>query len=140
MPENVLELPGTVEESSFFEEGCVAKWRTLLPDRRAQASVSKGAGGFGMSSAEARMMSASAGILVATLPTVLADLSCSLGQKVRRKSTGTELVASIWEGVSGLRDDGGVTQEEMGEVVPRGWRDRAFRWEFGQRGAGGTRR
>ena len=37
-------------------------------------------------------------------------------------------MASIWEGVRGLRDYGGVT-EEMGEVVPRGWRDRAFRPE-----------
>ena len=29
----------------------------------------------------------------------------------------------------GLRDDGGITEEEMGEVVPRGSRDRAFRPE-----------
>ncbi|CAM9314220.1 unnamed protein product, partial [Laminaria digitata] len=49
MLENLLELPGTAEESSFFEEG-----------------LSTGAGGFGMSSAEARRMSASIGSLVAT--------------------------------------------------------------------------
>ena len=35
----------------------------------------------------------------------------------------------MWEGVRSLRDEGGVTEEEMGEVVPRGWRDRAFRPE-----------
>ena len=35
-------------------------------------------------------------------------------------------MTSIWEGVRDLLDDGGVTEEEMSEVVPRGWRDRAF--------------
>ena len=29
----------------------------------------------------------------------------------------------------GLRNDGGVTEEEMGEAVPRGWRNKAFRHE-----------
>ena len=37
-------------------------------------------------------------------------------------------MTNIWEGARGLRDDGGFT-EEMGEVVPRGWKDRAFRPE-----------
>ena len=67
--------------------------------------------------------------LVATLSAVLADLSGSLSEKVRRNLPVSEQVTSIWEGVRGLRDDGGVTTEEMGEVVPRGWRDRAFRPE-----------
>ena len=80
-----------------------------------------------MSSAEARRMSTSVGSLVATLPAVFADLSGSLGEKVWRNLPGSELVASIWEGVRDLRDDGGVTEEEMSEVMPRGWRDRAFR-------------
>ena len=75
------------------------------------------------------MMSESVESLVATLPAVLADLSGSLGEKARRKLPGSELGTSIWEGVRGLRDDGGVTEEEIGEVVPRGWRDRAFRPE-----------
>ena len=79
------------------------------------------------SSAEAKMMSTSVGSLVATLPAVLADLSGSLGEKIRRSLPGPKLVTSIWEGVRGLRVDGGVTEEDMGEVVPRGWRDRAFR-------------
>ena len=60
--------------------------------------------------------------LVATLPAVLAVLSGSLGEKVWGNLPGSELVTSIWEEVRGLRDEGGVT-EEMGEVVPRGWRD-----------------
>ena len=80
-----------------------------------------------MSLAEARRTSASVGSLVATLPAVFADLSGSLGEKVWRNLPGSELVASIWEGVRDLRDDGGVTEEEMSEVMPRGWRDRAFR-------------
>ena len=105
----------------------MAKRLTLLPHQRAQASLITGAEGFGMSSAEAKMMSTSVGSLVATLPAVLADLSGSLGEKIRRSLPGPELVTSIWEGVRGLRVDGGVTEEDMGEVVPRGWRDRAFR-------------
>ena len=87
----------------------------------------RGPRGSKMSSAEARRMSASVGSLVATLPAVLADLSGSLGEKIRRSLPGPELVTSIWEGVRGLRVDGGVTEEDMCEVVPRGWRDRAFR-------------
>ena len=74
-------------------------------------------------------MSASVGSLVATLPAVLADLSGSLGENVRRNLPGSELVTSIWEGVRGLRDEGEVTEEEMGEAVPRGRKDRAFRPE-----------
>ena len=85
MLENLLELPGTTEESSFFEEECMAERFTLLPHQRAQASVSTGAGGFRVSSAEARRMSASVGSLVATLSAVLADLSVSLGEKVRKE-------------------------------------------------------
>ena len=107
----------------------MAERLTLPPHQRAQASLSTGAGGSGMSSAEARRMSASVGSLVATLPAVLAGLSGSLGEKVRKSRPGSELVASMWEGVRSLRDEGGVTEEEMGEVVPRGWRDRAFRPE-----------
>ena len=54
------------------------------------------------------------------LPAVLADLFGSLREKVRRNLPCSELVTSIWEGVRGLRDDGGVIEDEMGEVVPRG--------------------
>ena len=127
MLENPLELPGTAEESSFFKVGCMAERLTLVPHPRAQASLSTGAGGFGMSPADAKMMSASVGSLVATLPAVMADLSGSLGEKIRRNLPGPELVTNIWAGVRGLRVAGGVTEEDMGEEVPRGWRDRAFR-------------
>ena len=92
----------------------MAERLTLLPHQRAQASLSTGVGGFGMSSAEARRMSASVGKLVATLPAVLADLSGSLGANVRRNQPGSELVTSIWGGVRGLRDDGGVTEGGAG--------------------------
>ena len=82
-----------------------------------------------MSLAKARRMSTSVGGLVATLPAVLADLSGSLGGKVRRNLPGSELVTSIRDGVRSLQDDGGVTQEGIREVVPRGWRDRTLRPE-----------
>ena len=82
-----------------------------------------------MSSAEAKTMSASVGSFVATLPAVLADLSGILGEKVRRNPPDSELVTSTWERVRGLRDYGGFAEEEMGEAVSRGWRDRAFRPE-----------
>ena len=102
MLENLLKLPGTAEESSFFEEGCTVEGFKLLPHQRVQASLSTQAGRFGMSSAEARRMSTSVGSLVATLPAVLADLSGSLGEKVRKNLPESELVASFWEGVRGL--------------------------------------
>ena len=127
MRENLMELPGTAEESSLFEEGCVAERLTLLPHQSAQASLS------------------SVGSWVATLPAVLADLSGSLGEKVRKNRPGSELVASMWEGVRSLRDEGGVT-EEMGEMVPRmegqGIPPRASKRirEFGSRSVGNTRR
>lgn len=50
----------------------MAERPTLLPHQHAQARLSTGAGGIGMSSPEARGMSASVEILVATL---LADLA-----------------------------------------------------------------
>lgn len=131
MLENLLELPGTAEESTFFEEGCPADRLTMLPHQRAQARLSTGAGGFGLSSAEARRMSASVGSLVATLPAVLADLTGILGEKVRNHLPGSDLVNGIWDSVRGLRDDLGVSEEAMSGVVPESWRDRAFRAEEG---------
>ena len=107
MLQNLLEFPRTVEESSFFEEECMAERLTLPPHQRTQASLSTGAGRFGMSSPEAKMMSVSVEILVSTLAAVLAALSGGLGEKGRRNLPNSELVTSIWEGVRGLRDDEG---------------------------------
>ena len=90
--ENMLDLPGTAEESSFFEGGCPTSQLTLLPHQQAQSSLSTGAGGFGLSSAEARRMSASVGSMVATVPEVLADLSGTIGEKVRRGLPDSDLV------------------------------------------------
>ena len=83
MLENLLDLPGTAEESSFFEGGCPTSQLTFLPHQQAQASLSTGAGGFGLSSVEARRMSASVGSMVATVPEMLADVSGTIGEKVR---------------------------------------------------------
>ena len=86
MLERLLELPGTAaDESSFFEDGCPANQLTLQPHQKAQASLSPGGGGFGLSSAESRRVSASIGSLVATVPEVLVDLSDLLGERVRRE-------------------------------------------------------
>ena len=97
-----LELPGMAEESSFFEEGFVTERCRLLHHQRAQDSSSTGVGGFGMSSVEARRMSASVWNLVATLHEVLGGLSGSLGEKVRWNLPELELVTSILEGLRGL--------------------------------------
>ena len=83
--ERLLELPGIADESSAFEDGCPANRLTLQPHQKAQASLSTRVGGFGLSSAESRIMSASIGSLVPTVPEVLADLSGSLENKVRRE-------------------------------------------------------
>ena len=61
MLENLLDLWGTAEESSFFEDGCPTSQLMLLPHQRAQASLSTEAGKFGLSSTGARKMSASVG-------------------------------------------------------------------------------
>ena len=75
MLENMVDLSGTAEEWSFFEEGCTTSQLMLLSHQRVRASLSTRAGGFGLSSAEARRMSASVESMLATVPEVLADLS-----------------------------------------------------------------
>ena len=74
MLEKLLDLPEAAEESSFVADGCPTNMLTLQPHQQAQESLSTGAGGFGLSSAEARRMSAPVGSLVGTVPEVLADL------------------------------------------------------------------
>ena len=95
MLEKLLDLPGAAEESSLFADGCPTNMLTLQPCQQAQASLSTVAGGFGLSSAEARRMSACVGSLVATVPEVLADLSGSIGNKVRRELPDSDLVRRI---------------------------------------------
>ena len=70
-------------------------------------------------------MPASVGSSVATLPADLADLSGSLGEKVRRNPLGSELVTSVSERVRGLRDDGGVTEGD-GRSSTAGTEERGF--------------
>ena len=85
MLKSLLYIPGTAEESSFFEDGCPTSRLTLQPHQQhVQVSLFTGAGGFGPSSAEARRMSASVGSMVATVPEVLPDLSGVIGEKGRR--------------------------------------------------------
>ena len=82
--DNLLDPSGIAEKSSFFPDGCLTRQLILLPHQRAQAILSTGAGGFGLSSAEARRTSASVRSMVATMPEVLAGLSGAIGEKVRR--------------------------------------------------------
>eukprot|EP00904_Undaria_pinnatifida_P006577 jgi/Undpi1/3049/HiC_scaffold_15.g06425.m1 len=84
----------------------------------AQASLSTGAGGCGLSSAEARRVSASVGSLVATVPEVLADLSGAIEDKVRRELPAPDLVRRIWRSVRDLRDMHGVSEEAMANILP----------------------
>ena len=126
MLEKLLDLPGAAEESSFFTDGCPTNMLTLQPHQQAQASLSTGAGGFGLSSAKARRMSASVGSLVATVPEVLADLSGTIGDKVPRELPDFDLVRRIWNSVRDLRNVHGVSEEAMANVVAESWRDRAL--------------
>ena len=135
MLEKLFDLPGAEEESSFFADGCPTNMLTLQPHKQAQASLSTGAGGFVLSSAEARRMSASVGSLVATVPEVLADLSGAIGNKVRRRLPDSELVRRIWNSVRDPRDVHGVSEEAMANIVPKSWRDRTVR--AGEQGASG---
>ena len=77
-----------------------------------------GARGFGLSSAEARRISAFIGSIVATVLEVLADLSGITGEKVQRGLPDSDLVHRSW---------GKVSEEAMTNIVPESWRDRAFR-------------
>ena len=72
-------------------------------------------------------MSASVGRMVATVPEVLADLSGTTGEKVRRGLPDSDLVRRIWKSIRDLRDVHGVSEEAMATIVPESWRDRAFR-------------
>ena len=116
MLESLLDIPGTKERLSLFEDGCPTSRLTLLPHQHAQASLSTGAGGFGLASAEARRISASVGSM--TLPEVLADLSGAIGEKVRRELPDSDLVRRIWKSVRDLRDVHGVSEEAMANIVP----------------------
>ena len=127
MLERLLELPGTADESSVFEDGCPAKRLTLQPHQISQAILSTGTGGFGLSSPESRRMSASIGSLVATVPEVLADLSGPLGGNGWRELPNSDLVRRIWSSDRDLRDIHGVSEEAMAKVVPESWRNREFR-------------
>ena len=55
MLEKLLDLPGAAEGSSFVD-GCPTNMLNLQPYQQAQASLSTGAGGLALSSAEARRM------------------------------------------------------------------------------------
>ena len=100
MLENLLELLGTAEESSLFEEGCRAERLTLLPNQRPQASLSTGAGGVqNVSRSEKNVC---IGRELGTLPAVVAEHSDSLGEKAPKNLPGSKLVTSVWEGVRGL--------------------------------------
>ena len=102
--ETRLNLPGAAEESSVFADGCPTNMLTVQPHQQAQASLATGTGGFGLSSAEARTMSASVGRLVAVVAEVLPDLSGAIGDKVRRELPDSDLVRRIWNSVRDLRD------------------------------------
>ena len=95
--------------------------------QKAQASLSTGARGLGLPSAESRRMSASIWSLGATVPEVLADLCGPLGENVRRELLNSDLVRRIWSSVRDLRDINGESEEAMANMVPESWRNRAFR-------------
>ena len=127
MMETLLNFSGAAEEPSFFADGCPTNMLTLQPCQQAQASLSTGAGGFGLSPAKARRMSPSVGSLVAAVPEMLADLSGAIGDNVRRELPDSDSVRRIWNNVRDLRDVLGAPEESMANIVPEGWRDRAFR-------------
>ena len=127
MLKKLPDLPGAAEESSFFADGCPTKQADPAPLPTGAGKPVHGGRGFGLSSAEARRMSASVGSLVATMPEVLADLSGAIGDRVRRELPDSDVVRRIWNGVRDLRVAHGVSEEAIANIVPESWRDRAFR-------------
>ena len=90
-------------------------------------SLPTAAGGFGLSSTEARRMSAFVGSMVATVPGVLADVLGAVGENVRRGLPDSDLTRRIWRSIKDLRNAHGVFKEAMANIVPETWRDKAFR-------------
>ena len=121
MLENLLSLSGTTEELSFFENGWPASELGLIVYQRGQAKLSTGAGGFGLSSAEARKIPGSVGRMVATVLEILSDLSGAIEAKVRTGLPGSDLVRRIRNSVQDLRDVNGVPEEAMANIVPESW-------------------
>ena len=82
-------ISGTAEELSFFEDGCPTNplIDAAAPPTRVGEPV-HGGWRVGLSSAEARRMSASVGSIVMTVTEVLADLS-----GVRYNNSGITLVS-----------------------------------------------
>ena len=87
MLEKLFLIGSPGQEQSLFEDGVPDKSVTLVqPYQQAQASLSTGGrGGLGLSSTEARRMSASVESLMVTASEVLADLSGSIGDNVARR-------------------------------------------------------
>lgn len=79
----------------------------LQPDQKAQASLSTGVGGVELSSSEARRMLASIESLVATVPEFLADLSGTLGGKVRGELPTSDLIHDVH----------GISEEALANIV-----------------------
>ena len=90
----------------------------------ALVSLSTGAGGFGLTSAKARTMSASVGSMVATVPEVFGDLSGTMGEIIQSGIPDSDLVRRCWRSVNVLRDMQEVSEEAMANIAPESWRDR----------------
>ena len=86
----------------MFEDGFSTNQLALKPYQQAQVSLATGTGGFWLSSAEARTLSASVGSLVATVSEVFADMSGAKEEEVREKLPDSGLVRRIWNSVRDL--------------------------------------
>ena len=126
--QKIFELPGAAEAESFFQEGYPDERLTLQPRQQAQARLSTGAGGLGLPSVEARRMSGSIRSKMGNLPEVLANLTGSSGDRVKRGLPEWRIIAQLGGNLREIRNTRRATKENI--AVPKSW----LEWGLGAEG------
>ena len=90
--------------------------------------MSTSAGGFGLSSATNRRISAFIGSMIEVLPVVLADLTGPIGERIRDGIGKSRTVDGLRKAIRALRDDFGITHDAMSSIIPQSW----INWTEGQ--------
>jgi len=119
--EEGLELEGTAEEGAFFENGCPSRSLKMQPHQKAQAQLSTGAGGMGLASTTMRRLSASLGNRIASLPAVIASLRGPLGESVKNRLPGTNLVHRIGDSIRHIHHTFDLSENVLKNIIPPSW-------------------
>ena len=128
--EKIHELPGAAEEQSFFEEGRPDDRLTLQPISRLKHACLPEWEGSGCLRRKRGECPPLLGARWGSYPEVLADLTGPLGDRVRRGLPESRIIAQLGGSLREIRDQSGVTKEEMASIVPESW----LEWGLGTEG------